>query len=102
MAGHEELGRPVAFDNSETWGEAMNQRKNNLALRYHGLAKAVYLACLGMAGQQAVAQQSVEEITVTGSRLISSGVNTPTPVTAVTAADLQAMAPTTLIESLSQ
>jgi outer membrane receptor protein involved in Fe transport len=55
-----------------------------------------------MAGQQAIAQQPVEEITITGSRLISSGVNTPTPVTAVSGAELQAMAPTTLIESLSQ
>jgi outer membrane cobalamin receptor len=55
-----------------------------------------------MAAQQAIAQQPVEEITITGSRLISSGVNTPTPVTAVSSAELQAMAPTTLIESLSQ
>ncbi len=55
-----------------------------------------------MATQQAIAQDNVEEITITGSRLIASGVNTPTPVTAVSGADLQAMAPTTLIESLSQ
>jgi iron complex outermembrane receptor protein len=80
----------------------MNERKNNLGLRYHGLARAVYLACLGMAGQQAIAQEALEEITVTGSRLIASGVNTPTPVTAVSAAELQTMAPTTLVESLSQ
>ncbi len=81
----------------------MNERKKNLRLRYHGVAKAVTLACLGMAGQQAIAQQPVEEeITITGSRLISSGVNTPTPVTAVSAAELQTMAPSTLIESLSQ
>jgi outer membrane receptor protein involved in Fe transport len=76
--------------------------KKNLGLGYNALAKAVYLACLGMAGQQALAQEPVEEVTVTGSRLIQSGVNTPTPVTAVSAADLQTMAPTTLIESLSQ
>ena len=79
----------------------MNERKNS-RLRYSGVANAVYLACLGMAAQQAVAQPVEEEITITGSRLISSGVNTPTPVTAVSSADLQAMAPTTLIESLSQ
>jgi iron complex outermembrane recepter protein len=78
----------------------MNERKH-LQLRYSALATAVYVTCLGMAGQ-AVAQDPVEEITVTGSRLIQSGVNTPTPVTAVSAADLQTMAPTTLIESLSQ
>jgi len=55
-----------------------------------------------MTAQQALAQEPVEEVTVTGSRLIQSGVNTPTPVTAVSAAELQTMAPTTLIESLSQ
>ena len=80
----------------------MNGQKKNRGLRYNGLARAVCLACLGAAGHQAIAQEPVDEITVTGSRLISSGVNTPTPVTAVTAADLQTMAPTTLIESLSQ
>jgi outer membrane receptor protein involved in Fe transport len=79
----------------------MNGNKN-LGLRYNGLARAVCLACLGMAGQHAIAQEPVEEVTVTGSRLITSGVNTPTPVTAVTSAELQTMAPTTLIESLSQ
>ncbi len=74
-----------------------------------GLARAACLACFGMAAQQAAAQepstqnqQPVEEVTVTGTRLISSGVNTPTPVTSVTAVDLQKMAPSTLIESLSQ
>ena len=76
--------------------------KENLGLGYNGLARAVYLACLAMAGQHAIAQEPVEEVTVTGSRLIQSGVNTPTPVTAVSAAELQTMAPTTLIESLSQ
>jgi iron complex outermembrane recepter protein len=76
--------------------------QTNLRLGYNGLARAVYLACLGMAAQQAIAQEPVEELTVTGSRLISSGVNTPTPVTAVSGAELQTMAPTTLIESLSQ
>ena len=80
----------------------MYVQTKNLGLRYNGLARAVYVLCLGMAGQQALAQEPVEEVTVTGSRLIQSGVNTPTPVTAVSAADLQTMAPTTLIESLSQ
>jgi outer membrane receptor protein involved in Fe transport len=47
-------------------------------------------------------QQAVEEVTVTGTRLVTSGVNTPTPVTSVSNVDLQKMAPTTLIESLSQ
>jgi outer membrane receptor protein involved in Fe transport len=71
---------------------------------YEGLAQAVCVACLGLAAQQAVAQnpQPVEELTVTGTRLATSGVNTPTPVTAVSGADLQTMAPSTLVEALSQ
>jgi outer membrane receptor protein involved in Fe transport len=69
---------------------------------YSALARAVALACLGAAVQPAMAQNVPEEITVTGSRLITSGVNTPTPVTAVSGVELQTMAPSTLIESLSQ
>ena len=69
---------------------------------YNALARAVGVACLGLTGQHALAQQPIEEVTVTGSRLITSGVNTPTPVTSVSGADLQTMAPSTLVESLSQ
>ena len=78
--------------------------KKRWTMSCNGLARVVGVACLGLAGQQAVAQsqQSIEEVTVTGTRLISSGVNTPTPVTAVSGADLQTMAPSTLVESLSQ
>jgi outer membrane receptor protein involved in Fe transport len=73
------------------------------------LAQAVCAGWLGVISQQAVAQepstqsqQPVEEVTVTGTRLITSGTNTPTPVTSVSGVDLQKMAPSTLIESLSQ
>ena len=43
-----------------------------------------------------------EQVIVTGSRIASSGVNTPTPVTIVTADDLQSMEPGTLVEGLKQ
>ena len=76
--------------------------KTRGTLSYNALARAVGLACLGMAAQHAVAQQQIEEVTVTGTRLITSGVNTPTPVTSVSGTDLQTMAPSTLVESLSQ
>ena len=76
--------------------------KTRRTVSYGRLAQAISLACLGSAAQHAIAQEPVEELTVTGTRLTTSGVNTPTPVTAVTAAELQTMAPTTLIESLSQ
>jgi iron complex outermembrane recepter protein len=74
---------------------------------YERLARAA--VCLGLVTQHAIAQdlpaqntQAVEEVTVTGTRLVTSGTNTPTPVTSLTSVDLQKMAPTTLIESLSQ
>ncbi len=80
--------------------------KKHRTASYQRLAQAV---CLGLVAQQAVAQepsgqsqQAVEEVTVTGTRLVTSGVNTPTPVTSVSGVDLQKMAPSTLIESLSQ
>src|SRR5215471_19155410 len=73
------------------------------------LAQLGCVTWLGLIAQQTVAQepstqgqQSVEEVTVTGTRLITSGTNTPTPVTSVSGVDLQKMAPSTLIESLSQ
>jgi outer membrane receptor protein involved in Fe transport len=56
-------------------------------------------------GQGAAAEEATESeaIVVTGSRLrLTSGMETPVPVTAVAAAELKAMAPTTLAEGLSQ
>lgn len=45
----------------------------------------------------------VEEVTVTGSRIQQvSGMNTPTPVTAIGINDLKVMAPTTLVDALAQ
>ncbi len=84
-------------------------KKKNWTVSHDGLGQALGVACLGLLAQQAVAQepsaqgqQGVEEVTVTGTRLITSGVNTPTPVTSVSSVDLQKMSPSTLIESLSQ
>jgi outer membrane receptor protein involved in Fe transport len=76
--------------------------KQNWPVSYKGLAQAVGVACLGLTAQHVAAQQPIEEVTVTGSRLITSGTNTPTPVTSLSGADLATMAPSTLVESLSQ
>jgi outer membrane receptor protein involved in Fe transport len=76
---------------------------------YNRLALALSAAGLGLAAQQALAQQqpaqsqqALEQVTVTGSRLVTSGTNTPVPVTAVSGVDLQNMNPGELINSLSQ
>jgi outer membrane receptor protein involved in Fe transport len=56
---------------------------------------------IGFAGT-ALAQEAVEEIRVTGSRLRQSGMETPTPVTQVTAVELSEMNPRQMVDSLSQ
>lgn len=64
----------------------------------------VLAVAAGLIGGAVFAQQSgtLEEVRVTGSRLATSGVNAPTPVTAVSAEDLQTMEPGTLVDSLKQ
>ena len=71
--------------------------KNRLLL---GAACAATLFGLGA---PAVAQdQSIPEtVVVTGSRLGTAGLNAPTPVTAVSAQDLQASAPSTIADALN-
>lgn len=56
---------------------------------------------LGAAGSS-WAQDAVEEIQVTGSRLVRTTMETPTPVTTMDAAELAAMAPGNLIDGLVQ
>ena len=48
------------------------------------------------------AQEAIEEIKITGSRITQSGMNAPTPVTAVSVEELAEMAPGSVIESLTQ
>jgi outer membrane receptor protein involved in Fe transport len=51
---------------------------------------------------EAAAPAEADRITVTGSRIVRSGMTTPTPVTAVTADELTTLAPTTLMDALNQ
>ena len=62
--------------------------KKNWTASFDVLAPTVCVVGLGLVAPQVVAQepagqsqQAVEEVTVTGTRLVTSGVNTPTPVT---------------------
>jgi iron complex outermembrane receptor protein len=54
----------------------------------------------GFAGAAFGQDAGVEEVTVTGTRIVRDGMSTPTPVTAVSADDLQMMAPGQLVDSL--
>jgi outer membrane receptor protein involved in Fe transport len=60
------------------------------------------VAAVTALGGAAQAQEPVEEVTVTGSRLRRDGMSTPTPVTAVQRDELRAMAPTMLMDAINQ
>jgi len=60
------------------------------------------IAAITVLGSVAEAQSPVEEVTVTGSRLRRDGMSTPTPVTSVQRDEMRAMAPTLLMDALSQ
>ena len=75
----------------------MNTRKlNKLAL----MCAASVVALTSGAHAQAVAQNT-ESVTVTGSRLISDISLSPTPITAVSAEQLQATTPTDIPDALN-
>jgi iron complex outermembrane recepter protein len=69
--------------------------------RLSACALAVAAVLVGGTG---FAQESdpLEEVIITGSRIATSGVNTPTPVTAVTVDELQSMEPGLFIDALKQ
>ncbi len=58
--------------------------------------------CAGIAAAQEAGPRpaGVDEITVTGSRITRDGMSSPTPITAISADDLQMMAPGQIIDSL--
>ena len=80
----------------------------------HSIAACVCMAVAGTATQawaadanevpqpqaQSQAQPQIEEVEVTGTRIQHIGMTTPTPVTSVTVDELNAMAPTTMINAL--
>src|SRR5690606_6668730 len=66
----------------------------------------VLSACLplpcALAQQPGAASGPIEEVFVTGTRLARDGFSSPTPVTAVSAEDLLAVRPTTVVETLAE
>ncbi len=66
-------------------------------------ASALAMAIAGVSGTTSAQQQEtrLEEISVTGSRLRTSGMETPNPMTVMDASELASMAPGNLIESLT-
>lgn len=81
-------------------GSARTRRSARLALAC-GVSGGVLL--LGVPAFAAdAAGGSVQEVVVTGSHLRQNGLQSPVPMTTVTATELQAMAPRTLIEGVTQ
>ncbi len=73
---------------------------SDTTLRRHPLALAC-AAAVGLTSTVTLAQPT-EEIIVTGTRIQTTGMQTPTPVTAVTSEELSTAVPGTLIEGISQ
>jgi outer membrane receptor protein involved in Fe transport len=76
-------------------------------MRVATLCISALAACLASAAEPAVDEEKEEvelaEVAITGSRIqVVSGMNTPTPVTAVSAEDLQNLSPGTLMDALDQ
>ena len=65
------------------------------------VAAAVAFA-ISMSNAVSAAEEQLEEVQVTGSRItLAPGMVTPTPVTSVTAEDMEALGPNQIIDSLS-
>lgn len=79
---------------------AVRARRGAANIAWMGISVAV----LGGGLESASAQEAAtpEEIMVTGSRLRRDGMSTPTPVTAVSTDEMRLMAPTLLMDSLTQ
>jgi outer membrane receptor protein involved in Fe transport len=67
--------------------------------KYSACALALLLSLVGVASAQDAGP--VEEVQVTGTRIVRSGVNTPVPITMVSSQELSTMAPGTVIEALT-
>jgi iron complex outermembrane receptor protein len=75
-----------------------------ITLSMAALAAAGLSAVTSMAAraQTAAADESLQEVVVTGSRIITNGNDAPTPVTVITPQDVLTTKPTTLYENLTE
>ena len=73
--------------------------KSKLLTAMLGGASVMALAH-GAYAQSAAPAANVEEVVVTGSRVIQNGNNSPTPVTVATTAQLQSTTPSTIADAL--
>ena len=84
-----------------------NSRYNSARVATRALWSTSMLALLAiapaaMAQQQTAASEPVEQVVVSGSRLVTNGAQAPTPVTVVSMEQLQLAAPTNVVDGLLQ
>jgi hypothetical protein len=76
-------------------------------LNYHRLTTALFMGASSLAiatgaAAQGAPQLDIEEVIVTGSRIVSDGAAAPTPVTVATTEALARSAPTSIPDGLNQ
>ena len=93
MSGHSVVGRAVRG--------ALHQAPHSIGSRY-ALAGLAALIASGGAAQEPGAQQGIEEVLVTGSRIARNTFSTPAPVTTIDAEQIRAVGATNLGEYLGR
>lgn len=83
-------------------GGAMNRKKDLASIGACVLVGAFSTAALGQSSAGADSAPRLEEVVVTGSRLVVEGGSSPTPLTAITAEQMQLAAPSTIADALAQ
>ena len=73
-----------------------------MKLKYWLACGVAIVALPNVAQAQQTAASSVEDVVVTGSRVISDAANSPTPLTIVSTADLLATTPTNIPDGLNK
>jgi outer membrane receptor protein involved in Fe transport len=101
--------RPINIGKTE--GNKMKRRGNNMNMFGARLAQkqmlmigasVLVLASGGAAFGQAAAPDAVEQVTVTGSRVLTDSLQAPTPITIVSAAQLEQTTPTNISDGLNK
>ncbi len=72
-----------------------------VSLKTRRLSLAIFMAVATVQGVQAQ-DEALEEITITGTRIRTTGMELPNPVTVVTREEVNIISPTTLIEGLAE
>jgi iron complex outermembrane receptor protein len=100
-SGHRRKGMPARKTGGAPSRDTSDSSSN--PRRFVALSVAIAMSASATVPIAAHAQDGLQEVRITGSRITTvEGINTPTPVTAVEATELEQMAPGSIVEALSQ